>query len=117
MGGAEQVDRKARLLAAVAAIAPLPVPAPSLIIPGQGCLAYRKLRGVPLLELPRQQRFAHNSAIAATLGELLTAPHAVLVEHMTALVGVDDRPLVQWRLEAAQTSATVAGEVPAEPGS
>jgi aminoglycoside phosphotransferase (APT) family kinase protein len=109
---AEHVDREARLLAAVAGIAPLPVPAPSLIIPEQGCLAYRKLRGVPLLDLPRQQRSAHDSTIAAMLGELLTALHAAPVEQMAALVGVDDQPLVRWRSEAAQTYATVAGEVP-----
>lgn len=109
---AGHVDREARLLAAVAAIAPLPVPAPSLVIPERGCLAYRKLPGVPLLELPRRQRSAHNSAIAAMLGELLTALHAAPLEQMAALVGVDDQPLVQWQSEAAQSYATVAGEVP-----
>ena len=109
---AAQVGREARLLDAVAGIAPLPVPAPSFTIPERGCLAYRKLRGVPLLDLPQQQRSAHNSAIATTLGELLTALHAAPLEQMAALVGVDDQPLVQWQSEAAQTYATVAGQVP-----
>jgi aminoglycoside phosphotransferase (APT) family kinase protein len=53
---ATRVDREARLLAAVVAISPLPVPEPSFTVPEQGCLAYRKLPGVPLLDLPRPQR-------------------------------------------------------------
>jgi len=109
---AEKVDREARLLAAVAGIAPLPVPVPSFTIPEQGCLAYRKLPGVPLLDLPQPQRSALGHSIAARLGELLTALHAVPVVQMTALVGVDDQPLVQWRSEAAQTYAAVADAVP-----
>jgi aminoglycoside phosphotransferase (APT) family kinase protein len=64
---AEQVDREVRLLAAVAGIAPLPVPQPSFTIPDQGCLAYRKLPGVPLLDLPPPQRSAHASSVAARL--------------------------------------------------
>jgi aminoglycoside phosphotransferase (APT) family kinase protein len=106
------VDREARLLAAVAAISPLPVPEPVFTAAEQGCLAYRKLPGVPLLDLPRPQRSAHAGPVAATLGELLTALHAAPVEQLAALVGVDDQPLAQWRDEAAQTYATVAGEVP-----
>ena len=109
---AEDVDREARLLAAVAGIAPLPVPAPSFTIPEQGCLAYRKLPGVPLLDLPQPPRSAHDSSIAATLGELLTSLHAAPVERMATLVGVDDQPLVQWQREAAQAYATVVGKVP-----
>jgi aminoglycoside phosphotransferase (APT) family kinase protein len=109
---AEQVDREARLLAAVAGIAPLPVPAPSFTVPEQGCLAYPKLPGVPLLDLPRLQRSARGGPIAATLGELLTALHAAPVEQLAALVGVDDRPLAGWRSEATETYLTVAGAVP-----
>lgn len=106
------VDREARLLAAVAAISPLPVPEPVFTVPEQGVLAYRKLPGRPLLDLPQPQRSAHGGSIAATLGELLTALHAAPVEQLAALVGVDDQPLAQWRDEAAETYATVAGEVP-----
>jgi aminoglycoside phosphotransferase (APT) family kinase protein len=107
------VDREARLLAAVAAIAPLPVPEPSFTVPERGCLAYRKLPGVPLLDLPRPWRSAHAIPVAATLGGLLSALHAAPQERMAALVDVDDRPLEAWRSEAAETYATVAGEVPA----
>jgi aminoglycoside phosphotransferase (APT) family kinase protein len=98
---AARVDREARLLAAVAAISPLPVPEPSFRVPEQGVLAYRKLPGLPLLDLPQRQRSAHASAVAATLGELLTALHTAPVEDMTALVDIDDQRLVEWRDEAA----------------
>src|SRR5215212_9747188 len=73
---AAEVDREARLLAAVAAISPLPVPEPSFTVPERGVLAYRKLPGLPLLELPRPRWPAHGGSVAATLGELLTALHA-----------------------------------------
>jgi hypothetical protein len=106
------VDREARLLAAVAAISLLPVPEPSFTAAEQGCLAYRKLPGRPLLDLPLRQRSAHGGSVAATLGELLYALHAAPVEHMAALVGIDYQPLAQWQREAAETYAAVAGEVP-----
>jgi aminoglycoside phosphotransferase (APT) family kinase protein len=95
------------------AISPLPVPEPVFTVPEQGVLAYRKLPGRPLLDLPQSQRSAHVSSVAATLGELLTALHAAPVEQLAALMGVDAQPLAQWRDEAAGTYATVTGEVPA----
>jgi aminoglycoside phosphotransferase (APT) family kinase protein len=107
------VDREARLLAAVAAISPLPVPEPVFTAAEQGCLAYRKLPGVPLLDLPLPQRSAHAGPVAATLGELLTALHAAPTEPLAALAGIDDQPPAAWRREAAGTYAAVAGEVPA----
>jgi aminoglycoside phosphotransferase (APT) family kinase protein len=109
---AARVRREARLLAAVAAISPLPVPEPSFMVPDGGCLAYRKLPGLPLLDVPEPQRAAQASSIAARLGELLTALHAVPVDRMTRLVGTDDRPLAEWRQEAAETYAAVASRVP-----
>jgi aminoglycoside phosphotransferase (APT) family kinase protein len=109
---AAHVDREARLLAAVAAVSPLPVPELAFTVPEQGCLAYRKLPGLPLLDLPEPQRSAHGGSVAATLGELLTALHAAPVERMTALVDVDDQPLAEWRGEAAETYAAVAEAVP-----
>ena len=111
---AERVEREARLLAAVADIAPLPVPEPSFLDPEQGCLAYRKLPGRPLLDLPHAQRSEHGGSVAARLGELLTALHAAPVESMAGLVDIDDRPLDEWRREAAETYAQVAGEAPVE---
>lgn len=110
---AARVHHEARLLAAVAGISPLPVPEPRFSVAEQGCLAYFKIPGLPLLDMPHPQRLAHGTSIAATLGELLTAMHAVPVDRLADLVGRDDRPLAQWRREAAETYATVGREMPA----
>jgi aminoglycoside phosphotransferase (APT) family kinase protein len=53
---AAQVNHEVRLLAAVAGISPLPVPEPNFTVTEQGCLAYFKLPGVPLIDLPQPQR-------------------------------------------------------------
>ncbi|MFD8421904.1 phosphotransferase family protein [Streptomyces sp. NPDC059466] len=107
------VDHEARVLAAVAGISPLPVPEPVFTVAEQGCLAYRKLPGTPLLDLSRHQRSAHGTSIAATLGELLTALHAVPVDRLADLVDADHQPPAEWRHEAAENYAAVAGQVPA----
>jgi aminoglycoside phosphotransferase (APT) family kinase protein len=106
------VEHEARLLAAVAGISPLPVPEPSFTVAEQGCLAYRKLPGVPLVDLPQPQREAYGTSIAATLGEFLTALHAVPVDRMAELLDTDDQPLAEWRREAAETYATVSRQMP-----
>ncbi|MGQ4373861.1 phosphotransferase family protein [Streptomyces sp. SAS_267] len=107
------VCREARVLAAVADISPLPVPEPTFTDAEQGCLAYHKLPGVPLLDMPRHRRSAHGTSIAATLGELLTALHAVPIGRSAGLVEADDQPPAEWRHEAAENYATSAGRVPA----
>jgi aminoglycoside phosphotransferase (APT) family kinase protein len=109
---AAHVNNEARLLTAVAGISPLPVPEPSFTAAEQGCLAYVKLPGLPLIDLPLPQRSAHGMSIAATLGELLTALHGVPVDEMAELVDTDDQPKTLWLREAAQTYATVAERVP-----
>ncbi|MFJ9478563.1 phosphotransferase family protein [Streptomyces mirabilis] len=110
---ASLVGREARVLAAVADISPLPVPEPTFTVAEQGCLAYYKLPGAPLLDMSRHQRSAHGTSIGATLGELLTALHAVPVERLADLVDVDHQPLAEWRQEATENYVTVAGQVPA----
>ncbi|MGC4983526.1 phosphotransferase family protein [Streptomyces sp. DT193] len=107
------VGHEARVLAAVADISPLPVPEPTFTVAEQGCLAYRKLPGVPLLDMPRHRRSAHGTPIAATLGELLTALHAVPIDRPADPVDADHQPPAEWRHEAAENYATVAGQVPA----
>jgi aminoglycoside phosphotransferase (APT) family kinase protein len=107
------LNHEVRLLAAVAEVSPLPVPEPTFTAAEQGWLAYFKLPGVPLLDMSRHQRSEHGTSIAATLGELLTALHAVPVDRWTALVDTDDQPLADWQREAAETYVTVAGQVPA----
>jgi aminoglycoside phosphotransferase (APT) family kinase protein len=107
-----RLRREARLLAVVAAVAPLPVPEPRFTVAERGCLAYPKLPGVPLLDLPRRQRAAHAPALAARLGEFLAALHAVPVARVTDLVDVDDAPPQEWRREAQATYSTVAARIP-----
>ncbi|MFE2537248.1 phosphotransferase family protein [Streptomyces sp. NPDC059371] len=107
------VGREARVLAAVAGISPLPVPEPTFTVAEQGCLAYRKLPGAPLLDMPRHRRSAHGASIAATLGELLTALHAVPIERLAGLVDADHQPPAEWRHEATENYVTVAGRIPA----
>jgi len=109
----ERLDREARLLTAVATVAPVPVPEPAFAVPEQGCLAYFKLPGTPLLDLPRQRYSGHDTAIAATLGEFLSALHAIPADLIADLVDTDDPPLVEWRREAAAIYPTVASHVPA----
>ncbi|MET9476497.1 phosphotransferase [Streptomyces sp. NPDC002922] len=104
------LNHEARVLAAVADISPLPVPQPTFTDAEQGCLAYFKLPGVPLVDMPRHQRSAHGTSIGATLGELLTALHAVAIDRMA--VETDHQPVAEWRHEATENYVTVAGQVP-----
>src|SRR5438034_1181809 len=47
------VSREARLLTALATVSPLPVPRPAFTEPDAGCLAYNKLPGVSLIDIPQ----------------------------------------------------------------
>ncbi len=109
---AAHVSGEVRLLTAVAGIAPLPVPQLSFTAAEQGCLAYFKLPGLPLIDLPLPQRSAHDALIGRRLGEVLTALHKAPVGQMAELVDVDDQPATLWLEEAAQTYATIAAQVP-----
>lgn len=112
---AATVDGEARLLATVAAVATLPVPTPVFGDPEQGCLGYAKLPGVPLIDLPPEWRSAHGGAIAAEIGELISALRgapAGLADQLADLVGTDDQPNVEWLREAAETYAGLAPRVP-----
>lgn len=102
------VEREARLLDAVAQIAPLPVPRPVFVAPGPGCLAYRKLPGVPLLDVPPERRSVH----AGPLRDFLTALHTADGSRWAGLVDVDVVPLEDWRQEAADHFREVAARIP-----
>jgi aminoglycoside phosphotransferase (APT) family kinase protein len=110
---ADLVSSEARLLTAVAQISPLPVPRPLFTDPKQGCWAYSKIPGVPLLDLPLPQRLARTSLVAAVLGEFLAALHAAPIQQMAQFVGPDETPLPEWRDEAAGNYAAVVREIPA----
>jgi aminoglycoside phosphotransferase (APT) family kinase protein len=110
--GPEQLNRESRLLTAVSAVSPVPVPAPVFVDSERGAIAYRKLPGTPLLDLPAQFRTAHATSIAATLGDLLAALHAVPPEQLSELVDVDDLPPGEWLREAAELYPAVAEHLP-----
>ncbi|MCA1646350.1 MAG: phosphotransferase [Chloroflexi bacterium] len=109
---AMRIHREASVLAIVADVSPLLVPRPLFSVPEQGCLAYLKMSGVPLAELPRQARLAHAPSLAAVLGEFLRALHALPVDRLADLVDIDDDRPAQWRAEAAELYARVGAHVP-----
>jgi aminoglycoside phosphotransferase (APT) family kinase protein len=109
---AARAEREARLLAAVAGSSPVPVPVPTFTVAELGCLAYFEIPGVPLLDLPAPPA-SHGRSIAGTLGELLTALHALPIDRLDGLVELDDQPLAEWLREAADTWPAIASEVPA----
>lgn len=109
---ADLITSEVKLMTAVAQISPLPVPRPQFTDLQQGCWAYFKIPGVPLLDLPLLQRQVHMPAVAAILGEFLAALHATPIQQMAQLVGPDETPLSEWRDEAADNYATVVSEIP-----
>ncbi|MDQ3405691.1 MAG: phosphotransferase [Actinomycetota bacterium] len=106
------VEREGRLLATVAEIVSLAVPAPLFVSAADGCMAYRKVPGVPLLDLPIEARAPHAAAVGAELGRMLAELHAIPVERMACLVGQDADPLTRWHSDAVEEYATVGGLVP-----
>ncbi|MEV4001128.1 phosphotransferase [Actinomadura sp. NPDC049753] len=102
------VRDEARLLAAVADVSPVPVPEPSFTVAEQGCLAYFKLPGLPLIDADPMRRSDHGGSVAVALGEFLGALHAVPVAEMAGLVEADDAPLAVWAEESAQIYASIS---------
>lgn len=103
------VEREARLLSAVAAVSSLPVPTPVFTVPDVGCLAYGKLTGVPLLDLPT---LSSSTSIPAALGEFLARLHAVPVDRWADLVEPDVLPADEWLADAATYFAETADQIP-----
>ena len=88
------------------------MPEPVSSDPELGCLAYLKIQGTPLLVAPAPERLAHAESIATTLGDFLTAIHAISVDRIPDLVPSVDRSMREWKLEAAAHYATVAERIP-----
>ncbi|WP_232323910.1 phosphotransferase family protein [Catenuloplanes japonicus] len=81
---------EARLLSLVADVSPLPTP--RVIFADDHLLAYRRLPGVPLLDLPRGDELP----VARRLGTLLRALHAIPAARVSALVPADEDPPSTW---------------------
>jgi aminoglycoside phosphotransferase (APT) family kinase protein len=102
-----RVERERRLLTYLAPVSPLPVPEP--LFAAEGCLVYRKLPGVPLLDL----HLSDTASVVAVLGSFLAALHALPVPELADLVDTDLQPLPEWLRDAASTYPDVAPAVPA----
>lgn len=103
------VEHEARLLSAVAAVSPLPVPTPVFTVPEAGCLAYGKLTGVPLLDLPDLRS---RTSVPAALGGFLARLHAVPVVRWAGLVEPDVVPAAEWLADAATYFAETVDRIP-----
>jgi aminoglycoside phosphotransferase (APT) family kinase protein len=91
------------------------VPVPVFVDAEGGCLAYRKLPGVPMLDLPPPVRASLAARVAAQLGGLLAALHAVPPTRMASQVERDDQPLPDSLADAAADYQAIAHRIP--PGS
>jgi aminoglycoside phosphotransferase (APT) family kinase protein len=103
--------REGRVLAIAARVVPVPVPEPLLVVPELGCLAYRPLPGVPLIDL----RHAVDPApVAAVLGDLVAALYAVPPGEVSDVVELDDDPPAQWLTDAVRDHAAAERAVPGQ---
>jgi aminoglycoside phosphotransferase (APT) family kinase protein len=102
------VRREAALLDLLGEVSRVPVPEPIFVLPEHDCIAYRKLLGTPLIEVPPDRRSSWAAAVGAELGRFLSALHASDPDLWTDVADVDDEPLVSWRDEAAELYADVA---------
>ncbi|GAA0811360.1 phosphotransferase family protein [Spirilliplanes yamanashiensis] len=99
---------EARLLAAVAAVSPLPVP--EVVFAAGGCLAYRRLPGVPLLHAPAPAD--GGAAVGAAVAGLAAALRAATPD-LAGLVPADDTPPAEWLAEARAAWPRLRAAVPA----
>ncbi|HEU4948082.1 MAG TPA: aminoglycoside phosphotransferase family protein [Kribbella sp.] len=106
-----RVDREARLLSIVAEVSPLAVPRPAFTVPELGCLAYFKVPGVPLLDVPH---LWSRTSIPAALGGFLATLHAVPMDRLVGLVEPDVVPPADWLQESADYFTALAERIPAE---
>jgi aminoglycoside phosphotransferase (APT) family kinase protein len=80
-------------------------------LPDDGCLAYRKLDGTPLIDVPVDVRSGSAVRVAAELAGLQYGEQAASIEQLAELVEVDDEPLGVWRDEAAESYPDVASSL------
>ncbi|GAA1521556.1 aminoglycoside phosphotransferase family protein [Kribbella lupini] len=110
----ESVRREAALLARVGEVSPLPVPEPMFVLEEHHCLAYRKVPGTPLLEVPIDDRGRVSQPVGAQLGAFLALLQTSGTDRWTDLVDVDDEPLADWRDEAADHVTELAENLTAD---
>ncbi|MGH3862374.1 phosphotransferase family protein [Actinokineospora sp.] len=97
--GGTDVLREAKLLETVARHSPFAVPAPVFV--EAGCMAYRKLPGVPLVDVPRPP------GIAKILGAYIDTLHTIPPAAVAGLVDTDDDTVDDWLADAHGSYAAV----------
>jgi aminoglycoside phosphotransferase (APT) family kinase protein len=107
---AREVRREAAILAAVKEVATVPTPVPVLCQPDEGFLAYPKVPGIPLAQLPLPWRIP--PGFGARLGDFLARLHAFPLDRARRIVEYDVWPLSEWLAAAVQEFAAVAHHVP-----
>lgn len=110
----ESINRETRLLTTVARISPVGIPDPVFTAAEHGCLAYYKLAGQPLIDMPAALRTIHAGPVASTLGELLAALHSIAHDRVADLVTEDAQPIQLWLAEAVGNYRAVSEQIPAE---
>jgi aminoglycoside phosphotransferase (APT) family kinase protein len=103
------VEKEAALLAAVAKVSTLPVPAVVFTDGDAGILAYRKLPGVLLFG----QAIHDPARFAADLGAFLSRLHTAPIAPFAALVPREHEPLQAWVAWTASDYEQVASQLPA----
>jgi aminoglycoside phosphotransferase (APT) family kinase protein len=102
---ASRAEHEAGLLAAVAEIAPLPVPVPVFAVPEQGCTGHELVSGESLLDLHHQARLTHRraavAAVGRSLGRLLRALHDAPDERSPPLSPTSRGSCATWALAGA----------------
>jgi aminoglycoside phosphotransferase (APT) family kinase protein len=104
-----EVEREARLLETVAQVAPVPVPRPTAVDPKEGWLAYERLDGVPLIDVPAETRVAHAARLGAELGAFVRA----LRDADVPIAERDDTSPNELLAEARDNYAAVKSALPA----
>jgi aminoglycoside phosphotransferase (APT) family kinase protein len=111
-GAARQVEREAALLVLLAEVVSVPVPRPVRVEPERGRMAYVRLPGTPLVDLPHRLQERAAEPVARQLGHMLRALHDV--EHATveAMVDVDHDDPAAWLDETARHYELASTSIP-----
>lgn len=105
---AESIRREAELLAVVAELSTLPVPAPIFVDFEGGVLAYRKLPGSGLHEVP----VTKPRTLARVLGGFLTTLHRAPLAAVERFVDRDTETLAAWLADAHGAYREVRNLIP-----
>ena len=105
--GTTQLEKEQRLLPALSAALPIPVPGYDLISPGEPLFAgYPKIQGQPL----SRSLLASSQAVTG-LASFLTALHSFPVEQARSLLGPGIRSVEDWRQKYLAVYSRVQTEV------